>query len=198
MAIVANFTTVRPNMSETRTAKDFYAFLGARPQRLGIVSKMYEQHTASYFTEGLGNVMYNKQKGSKFQPINSLLYEWEVEMQEVKRIPFADSVSSAYASNGMEVPMAFTERYYEVNDTFIIDETKQMCIVIDGPIRKSDRYFVYTCRLVEAENNVDLDVDGCMAGMTTRWVGCIQPELHEIGTNNGTVGRSPLIVIILV
>ena len=51
-----------------------------KPKRLGIVSTMYQNLTASYLTEGLGNVMYNKQKGSKFQKLNSLLFEWEIDV----------------------------------------------------------------------------------------------------------------------
>ena len=46
--IVANFVTNRPTMSETRTYEDFYKFLGTKPTRLGIVSRLYPNLTASY------------------------------------------------------------------------------------------------------------------------------------------------------
>lgn len=78
--LVAQFTTVRPEMARTRTYQDFSRFIGEKPKRLGIVSTMYQNLTASYLTEGLGNVMYNKQKGSKFQKLNSLLFEWEIDV----------------------------------------------------------------------------------------------------------------------
>lgn len=56
MALVAEFTTIRPEMASTRTYEDFYKFLGTRPHFLGIVSKMYPELTASYLTESLMNV----------------------------------------------------------------------------------------------------------------------------------------------
>jgi hypothetical protein len=150
---------------------------------LGVAAKLYEKHTASYFTEGFGNVMYNDSKpGSKYQKLNNLLFEWEVEINQVKRIPFAASVPSSFASaHGIEIPMAFTERYYEVNDTFMIDESKQVCIVIDGPIRKADNFYEYSVRLINADYSAELGVEACQTGMLTRWIGNIQPELHEIG-----------------
>lgn len=184
MAVIANFTTVRPEMAHTRTAKDWYAFLGAHAENLGVAAKLYEQHTASYFTEGFGNVMYNGEKSNsnKFQKINSLMFEWEVETNLIERIPFACDVNAAFASaHGVEIPMCFTRRYYEVNDTFMIDGSKQICIVIDGPVRKADDFWEYSVRLVDADYNAELDLDSCKAGMLTRWIGNIQPELHEIG-----------------
>ncbi len=46
-------------------------------ENLGIAAKLYEKHTATYFTEAFGNVMYNDSKGgSKYQKINSLMFEW--------------------------------------------------------------------------------------------------------------------------
>jgi len=90
------------------------------------------------------------------------MFEWEVETNLIKRVPFACSVNSAFANaHGVEIPMAFTERYYEVNDTFMIDESKQLCIVIDGPIRKADDFWEYSVRLVDADYNAALDVDAC-------------------------------------
>ena len=110
------------------------------------------------------------------------MFEWEVEVNQIKRIPFAASVPDAFAhAHGVEIPMAFPERYYEVNDTFMIDESHQLCIVIDGPIRKADDFWEYSVRLVDADYSAELDVTACQAGMLTRWIGNIQPELHEIG-----------------
>jgi hypothetical protein len=41
MSIIANFTTNRPDMAATRTAKDFYTFLGMKAENLGIAAKLY-------------------------------------------------------------------------------------------------------------------------------------------------------------
>lgn len=72
------------NKLETRTYEDFYKFLGTRPERLGIVSRMYPELTAGYLTEALRNVFYRDlKKADKFQSIDSMTYEWEVNFQPI-------------------------------------------------------------------------------------------------------------------
>lgn len=152
-------------------------------ENLGLAAKMYEKHTATYFTEAFGNVMYNGSKtDSKYQKINSLMFEWEIETNQIKRVPFAASVPDVYRhAHGVEIPMAFAERYYEVYDTFMIEDSHQLCIVIDGPIRKSDSFWEYSVRLVDADYNSELDTTACKVGCETRWIGNVMPELHEFG-----------------
>lgn len=137
--IVANFVTNRPTMSETRTYEDFYKFLGARPHKLGVVSRLYPENTVTYLTESLKNIFYNDVKGAnKFQSIDSMMFEWEVETNFIKRIEFAD-VPAEPSENGGEIVMAFKERYYEKYDIFKIDATMQQCMVVSRPIRKRDK-----------------------------------------------------------
>jgi hypothetical protein len=38
---------------DTRTYEDFYKYLGVKPTRLGVVSRMYDDVTASFLTESL-------------------------------------------------------------------------------------------------------------------------------------------------
>ena len=54
--IIAKFTSNNVQMGETRTYENFYKFLGAKPERLGVVSRLYEDLTASYLTEALSNI----------------------------------------------------------------------------------------------------------------------------------------------
>lgn len=76
--IVANFTTVRPTQGETYTYEDFYKFLGQNPHRLGVVSKMFDDLTASFLTDSLMNIYYNdSKKSNKFQSIDSNFFEWD-------------------------------------------------------------------------------------------------------------------------
>ena len=108
--IVANFVSNRPTMSETRTYEDFYKFLGTRPTKLGVVSRLYPELTASYLTESLRNIFYQDVKsGNKYQSIDSMYFEWEVETNYIKRVEFAD-VPTEDGSNGSEIVMAFKER----------------------------------------------------------------------------------------
>ena len=74
--IVANFVSNRPTMSVTRTYEDFYKFLGTRPTKLGIVSRLYPELTASYLTESLRNIFYQDTKaGNRYQSIDAMYFE---------------------------------------------------------------------------------------------------------------------------
>ena len=77
--LVANFVTNHAAMSDTRTYEEFSKFIGSEPHKLGLLTRLYPELTATYLTESLRNVFYND-GGSKnrFQSIDSLYFEWEV------------------------------------------------------------------------------------------------------------------------
>lgn len=179
--IIANFVTNRSTMGETRTYEDFYKFLGTRPTRLGIVSRLYPELTASFLTESLRNIFYMDTKsGSKYRSIDSMYFEWEVETNYIKRIEFAD-VPKETGENGTDIVMAFKERYYEKYDIFKIDKTMQQCQVISKPIRRADDYWEVTVRLIDNDYSTTLDLSGCQIGDTTRFQSNAMPEAHEEG-----------------
>ena len=60
--VIASFVTNRATMSDTRTYEDFYKFLGTKPHKLGLVSRLYPDLTASYLTESLKNIFYQDTK----------------------------------------------------------------------------------------------------------------------------------------
>jgi hypothetical protein len=110
--LVANFVTNRPQMGTTRTYEDFSKFLGERPHRLGVVSRMYPELTATFLTEAIRNVYYgDSKKASGFQSIDSTYFEWNVEVNQIKRIPFA-AVPVEDGADGSEIEMLFPENYY--------------------------------------------------------------------------------------
>jgi len=123
---IASFVSNIPTMGDTRTYEDFYKYLGEKPSRLGIVSRMYPGNTAAFLTESLKNIFYMDAKGSgnKYQSVNSLMFEWEIESNNIKRIEFA-AVPEGDGLGGTEIIMAFRERYYEKYDTFKIEESGQ-------------------------------------------------------------------------
>ena len=178
--LIAQFTTVRPEMARTRTYEDFSKFLGVKPKRLGLVANMYKNLTASFLTEGLGNIFYNKQKGNKFQKLNSFVFEWEVDVNFIKRVPFAADVVDNGA-NGADITVFFPERYYEKYDTFEIMGSKQQCIVLHTPVRKADNYWEYIVRLIDNTMTETLDTAFCKTGMETRFLTNYQPEFSEEG-----------------
>ena len=169
----------------TRTYEDFHKWLGDKPERLGIVSNLYKQYTATSLTEALMNV-YTMEKGkpSKFQSLNSFLLEWEIDVNFVKRIPIL--AVEGDGSNGSEVIFHFPERYYEMYDVFIIEETRQQCMVMLSPVRRSDAVVEYVCRVIDNDYKEVLDVDS-IVGTDTRFITNHMPELHETGLNLSSV-----------
>lgn len=179
--IVANFVTNRATMSETRTYEDFYKFLGTRPHKLGIVSRLYPDLTASYLTESLKNIIYRDVKSKdRYQSIDSMYFEWEVETNYIKRVEFA-AVPEGDGANGSDIIMAFKERYYEKYDIFVIEKTRQQCMVVTRPIRKRDDFWEVTVRLIDNDYSSILDESGCQIGDTTRFQSNAMPEMHEEG-----------------
>lgn len=145
------------------------------------MARLYPENTLQYITDGLRNIYYNDAKGSnKFQTINTLFYEWETEVSEVKKIEFAEKPSEL-GENGNEITMAFKENYYQKYDIFMIDGSRQQCIVLSHPIRKRDDYWQVQVRLLDNDYSSILDDDACEVGMTTTWKSVSVPELSEEG-----------------
>lgn len=107
-----------------------------KPHRIGVVARMYTDNTLSYITDGLRNVFYKDEKPTT-QLTTSLMFEWVIETNNIKKVEFAD-VPAEKGENGSEITMAFKENYYQKYDIFRIDKTRQQCIVISRPIRKKD------------------------------------------------------------
>jgi hypothetical protein len=77
--LVANFVTNKSTMGTTRTYEDFNKFLGSKPHRLGVVSRLYPYLTMTYLTEALRNVYYaDTKKSNSYQSIDSNYFDWEV------------------------------------------------------------------------------------------------------------------------
>jgi hypothetical protein len=138
--LVANFSSKIPNMGDTKTYEDWSQYLGKKPKRLGVVARFYPDNTLNFITEGLRNVYYKDSDVDKFRLSESLIFEWDVETNNIKKIEFAE-VPVEDGSNGSEITMAFKENYYQKYDIFRIDKTKQQCQVVSRPIRKRDDYW---------------------------------------------------------
>ena len=178
--IIASYVQIKPELAHSRTYEDFYKFLGARPKMLGVMARMNSNNTATFLTEALTNIYYNEKKTSKFQPINSMMVEWEIEVDFIKKVEFA-AVPNGNGANGNDISMYFKERYYEKYDTFKIDGSNQQCVVMATPQRKADNFWEYTVRLVDSDYTSILDLNYCNVGNTTRFLSNIMPEFHEVG-----------------
>lgn len=178
--IVASYVNIKPELAHSRTYEDFYKFIGTRPQMMGVMARMYQHNTATFLTEALSNIYYNSKTVNKFQPINSLVVEWEIDVEFVKRIEFA-AAPVGNGAGGTDITMYFKERYYEKYDTFKIDYSRQQCIVKTTPQRKADNFWEYTVQLIDSDYSAVLDANACQVGMTTRFLANIMPEYHELG-----------------
>lgn len=178
--VIASYVNIKPELAHSRTFEDFYKFLGSRPKMMGVMARMYTQNTATFLTEALMNIYYNSKTANKFQPINSLMIEWEIDVEFVKRVEFA-AAPVGDGSQGSDILMYFRERYYEKYDTFKIDDSRQQCIVKTVPQRKADNFWEYTVQLIDNDYSSILDANACQPGMTTRFLANIMPEYHEEG-----------------
>jgi hypothetical protein len=178
--IIASYVNVKPEVAHSRTYEDFYKFLGSRPKMLGVMARMYTSNTATFLTEALMNIYYNQKTVNKFQPTNSLMYEWELDVEFLKEVEFA-AVPSGDGTGGADITMYFKERYYEKYDTFKIQESRQQCIVKAVPQRKADNFWEYTVQLIDSDFSSVLDTNACQVGDKTRFLANIMPEYHELG-----------------
>lgn len=181
--LVAEFTSRIPNMGDTKTYEDWSKYLGEKPHRIGIVARRYPENTLSYLTDGLKNVFYNDEKASKYQLSDSLVFEWQIETNQIKHIEFVEEPETE-GENGDEIVMKFRENYFQKYDIFRIDATKQQCQVVSRPVRKRDDVWEVTVRLVDNTYDSLLDKDGCQPGMTATWQSTANVELSEEGKHN--------------
>lgn len=141
---------------------------------------MYPDNTLNFITDGLRNVFYKDEKAESFQISTSLLFEWQIETNNIKKIEFAE-VPTELGENGNEITMAFRENYYRKYDIFRIDKTRQQCQVLTNPIRKRDDYWEVQVRLIDNNFDTILDTDGCQVGDLTTFQSVAFPELSEEG-----------------
>ena len=154
-------------------------FLGANPARLGIVSTLYDQYTATHLTEAIMN-SYTMEKGKKgFQSINSFLIEWDLQAKKIKRVPLIAAPEGSGVNAG-DVKFYFPENYYQKYDTFVVERTRQQFIVLNRPQRLRDNCWLVIAKILD--NDYDSVVDPTTAaGFQTRFVTNYHPELHSEG-----------------
>lgn len=177
---IVDITTRRPSMSDTRTYEEFTKFLGEKPYRMGVMAQLYTDLTASYLLESLNNIYHVDSQKSKYQSVDSRLFEWEIATNQIKRIEFA-ATPIGNGANGSNIVMAFKERYYEKFDIFRVEESRQLLQVISKPNRKADNYWEVLVQLIDPEYTSILDASACGLGKYTRFISNAFPELSEEG-----------------
>lgn len=181
MATIGYVTNAPFNQGETRTYENFLKMLGDKPKNLGLLSRMYPQCTATYYTEALGNIFFNNaKKANKFQSIDSYMIEWQLDVNEIKRVPLA-AMPEGDGADGTEITFYFPYRYYEKYDIFKVEDTRQQFIVVSHPVKKGSNMWMISARLVTEDYNTLLDLSGTHAGSLTVFQSNAVPELSEEG-----------------
>ena len=180
--LVANYTTVRPEMGQTRTLEDFGKFLGTKAHRMGVLARLYPENTITALTDLLGNIWMgdSKKKLNQFNNIDSTYFEWNVEVNQIKKIHFAE-VPTQDGADGSEIEMTFDENYFQLEEIFKIDNSGQQCIVTTTPVRKADNMWSVCVRLIDNDYRSVLDTTACQIGMTCHWIGNAKPEMSDCG-----------------
>lgn len=174
---VFGFSTQRPNMGATRTAEDFMKFLSAKPARLGLVSTLYDQYTATHLTEALMNtVTRENRKKDSFSPINSFMVEWDIKVNRIHRVPMVKAIAGT-GENAGDVCFYFGENWYNKNDVFVVERTRQQFIVVNRPQRVNDKEWIVVAKIMDDDYNSSVDQSGNYVGSTTRFLTNFHPEL---------------------
>lgn len=177
---VVEFTSRIPTMGQTKTYEDWKKYVGEKPSNLGVVARAYPNNTLNFLTDGLRNVFYNKESDNKYQLVDSLCIEWEIDNPQIKHVEFA-LPPVGDGNNAGDIIMTFAENYYNKYDIIRIDASKQQVIVMSHPIRRADNQWELTVRLVTNSFDTTLDDEACQPGMTTTFQSTANVELSEEG-----------------
>lgn len=179
---ISGFTTVRPEPHITRTYENFSKFLGQKPARIGLVATLYDQYTITHLTEALMNI-YTSEKVSKnsWQRLNEFMFEWDLEVNRIKRVPILSMEGTGI--NAGDIIFRFPENWYQKYDTFIIEDLRQLIMVMNRPQRIADNCFIVIGKIVDDDYSscIPEDFVANAAGRLTRFVTNYMPELHEEG-----------------
>ena len=123
--------------------------------------------------------IYTSEKVAKnsWQRLNEFAYEWELEVNRIKRVPILSVEGNG--ANVSDIIFRFPENYYQKYDTFIIEKTRQLVMVMNRPQRIADNCFIVIGKLVSDDYSEALA--NVVAGDLTRFVTNYMPEMHEEG-----------------
>lgn len=122
-----------------------------------------------------------KQATNAWQRLNAYMYEWELEVNRIKRVPILSMEGTG--ANVSDIVFRFSENYYQKYDMFIVEDLRKYFQVMNRPQRIADNCFVVIAKLVTDDYSeaVPSAFVSNAAGKLTRFVTNNVPELHEEG-----------------
>ncbi|MCK5787958.1 MAG: hypothetical protein KAH32_03095 [Chlamydiia bacterium] len=164
------------NIHTTRTRQHFGTLLGEKPHIMGQVVRMYPRLTISNLTEGLRNVYTNKKQQGGFTPINSYAIQWTIDVNYIKKIRIATTVTAPAAGQIFQVVLE--EKYYNKNETFALEDQSQLFIVAP-PKYLGPKKWQYSVRSIAVGASIS---DAMLtAGRQTKFRSNYHPELSVRG-----------------
>jgi len=108
------------------------------------------------------------------------MVEWQIDANEIKRVPFA-AVPEGDGADGTEITFFFPYRYYEKYDIFKVEKTRQQFIVVSHPIKRATNLYELQARIISEDYNTVINMDGAMPGDLTVFQSNAFPEMSEEG-----------------
>jgi hypothetical protein len=179
---VVDKKTVIHNMGNTRTVQHYGTLLGNKPHKLGLVATLYPDLAITVLTDALRNVYFNpKSSASSFMPINSMVVEWDIDVNYIHKVNIAEDVTVATPGLGKQpFTVVLESKYYDKNDTFAL-ENRQQLMVIAPPQQLGAKRWSHTVILVGNDTSKHVDPRFLKRGRYTRYRSNFHPELSERG-----------------
>jgi len=174
---IVDRNTVLENVSATKTVQNFGTLLGKKPHKMGQVVTMYPELAISNLTEALRNVYTKKKGGDAFTPISAMTIEWSIKVNFIKKVRIVDN---ADGSGGGVFNLYLEEKYYDKNDTMVL-ENKQTLFVVAPPKKEMDNRWLHKVMLVSSDPTKVANADFMKKGRITRYRSNYHPELSERG-----------------
>jgi len=169
--------TVLENVSNTKTVQNFGTLLGKKPHKMGQVVTMYPGLAISNLTEALRNVYTKKKGGDAFTPINSMTIEWDIKVNFIRKVKIVEDATPVL---GGIFPLYLAEKYYDKNDTMVL-ENKQTLMVVAPPKKELDNRWKHMVMLVSSDKSKPVIAEFVKKGRITRYRSNYHPELSERG-----------------
>jgi len=167
-------------ISDTRSVTNFGTFLGKSPEKLGLIVSMFPKLSASFLTEALGHVFKNGKTGAnKFQSINALAVEWQIDVNFIKKVDIVGAISGDGAG-GTPVTIDLKEKYYDPNDSFQLENRQKLWVVKKAKRIAANRWR-YTVILMGGSDSRTINTTFAQPGRKTRYHSNYYGELSERG-----------------
>ncbi len=177
---IVDYSTVSLAMNgDMKSVQHFGSFLGSNTKKLGLVATLYSNLSATYLTDSLMNIYFNEQSGNPYQPIDAMVFEWEIDVNRIKQVYISEDTSDTGA-NQSPIRMVLAEKYYEKSDTFVLENKQQLFVTRSPRMLAPNRWEYYV--IIAGNNPLEtLDLAYATKGRYTRYRSNFHGEFSSRG-----------------